>query len=504
MIAGFTIRSGKIPGPVRSKRNDLVRNLALVGILTVVALSAVIVPAQTKRAEMENYDIVVVNGRVMDPESGLDGVRNIGISGRTIEVITSEPIRGKTTIDARGLVVAPGFIDLHMHDHEASDYALKVMDGVTSGLETETGAADVDGWYAKRIGKALINFGVTAGHLPARVAVMHDPTGDYPSGDGAHRVATEKEIGEIKTLLVRGLEQGAVGIGSKPALTPATSNVELLEVFRAAAQFHAPVYIHQRDARTDKATDDIRGLLGVDEAFAYSAITGAPVHFAHVFSPRVFEMIAEARKHGLDATTECYPYTTGSIPLQTSIFDPGWQERLGLDYKDLIWAETGERLTAESFARYRQTPSTNRVIYTTLSENMVRTAIASPETMIISDGNHYHPREAGTYSRVLGKYVREDKALSLMEALRKMTIMPARRLEGRVPMMKKKGRLSIGSDADITIFDPGRITDHATIETPARPSEGVRFVLVNGILVVSDGKLRDGVRPGRAIRAEIR
>ena len=177
---------------------------------------------------------------------------------------------------------------------------------------------------------------------------------------------------------------------------------------------------------------------------------------------------------------------------------------MGIGYQDLIWAETGERLTEESFARYRKTTTTKRVIYTALTENTVKAAVANPLTMIISDGNRYHPREAGTYSRVLGKYVREEKALTLMEALRKMTIMPARRLEQRAPMMKKKGRISVGADADITIFDPDRIIDRATIAEPGRPSEGVRYVLISGVLVVKEGKLQNGLMPGKAIRAEIR
>ena len=488
---------------LHSARNALVGKPALVGLIAVtLTLSAT--TAQSPNAASQIYDIVVVGGHVMDPESGLDAIRNIGISGDTIKSITSEPIKGRTTIEASGLIAAPGFIDLHQHDHEPRDYALKVMDGVTSTLELETGTADVDAWYAKRAGKALINFGVSAGHLPARVAVMGDPGGDYPSGDAAHRAATDKEITEIKTLLVRGLERGAVAVGTKPGLTPGASNWELLEVFRVAAQFRAPVVDHQRDTRTDKATLETRGLLGVEEAFADAAITGAPLHIAHVFSPRVFQMVAEAQAKGMNVTTECYPYTSGALPLQSAIFDPGWQERLGIDYKDLIWAETGERLTEESFTRYRKNPTTKRVIYNLLTEEMVKAAVANPLTMIITDGNHYHPREAGTYSRVLGKYVREDQALPLMEALRKMTIMPAHRLEERAPMMKKKGRIAVGADADITIFDPTRIIDRATIEEPARHSEGVLYVLINGIVVVKDGKLQDDVTPGRAIRAEVR
>ena len=188
--ATATVRSMNLLQPLRSIRNAAFRKRVLVGLMAALALIAGFATAQSSQPTTQKYGIVVVNGRVMDPESGLDAVRNIGISGGTIKIITSESIKGKTTIDANGLVVAPGFIDLHQHDHEASDYALKAMDGVTSTLELETGTADVDGWYAKRAGKALINFGVSAGHLPARVAVMGDPGGDYPSGDAAHRVAT--------------------------------------------------------------------------------------------------------------------------------------------------------------------------------------------------------------------------------------------------------------------------------------------------------------------------
>jgi N-acyl-D-aspartate/D-glutamate deacylase len=268
----------------------------------------------------------------------------------------------------------------------------------------------VDAWYAKRTGKALINFGVSAGHLPARVAVMGgDPGGDYPSGDAAHRVATDKETAAIKALLIRGLERGAVAVGTKPGLTPGASNWEMLEVFRVAAQFRAPVIDHQRDTRTDKATLETKGLLGVEEAFAASAITGAPLHIAHVFSPRVFQMVAEAQARGLDVTTECYPYTSGALPLQSAVFDPGWQERLGIDYKDLIWAETGERLTEESFTQYRKAPTTKRVIYTALTEDMVKAAIASPLTMIISDGNHYHPRETPIRACLASMYVKRKR-----------------------------------------------------------------------------------------------
>ena len=137
----------------------------------------------------------------------------------------------------------------------------------------------------------------------------------------------------------------------------------------------------------------------------------------------------------------------------------------------------------------------------------VRAAVVSPLTMIASDGHlakgHGHPRTAGTYALVLGRYVREEKALTLMDALRKMTLMPAQRLENRAPMFKDKGRIRVGADADITVFDPGRVIDKATYEKPLQYSDGIQFVLVNGVAVVKDGQLVDGVFPGRAARAPI-
>jgi dihydroorotase len=143
-----------------------------------------------------------------------------------------------------------------------------------------------------------------------------------------------------------------------------------------------------------------------------------------------------------------------------------------------------------------------------IPESVVRLAIADPMVMIGSDGMpsagaSVHPRGQGTFSRVLGKYVREEKALDLMTAVRKMTLMPARRLEQRAPLFKSKGRIKVGAAADITVFDADRVIDAATFEKPLQYSQGIRFVLVNGVAVVSDGKLVDGIFPGRAARAPL-
>jgi len=223
-------------------------------------------------------------------------------------------------------------------------------------------------------------------------------------------------------------------------------------------------------------------------------------------TPDLIAMIEGAARHGLDVTTECYPYTAGSTELQSAIFDPGWQENMGITYQDVQWAATGERLTAETFTKYRAQGGV--VVIHVIPEEAARTAVANPSVMIASDGMpitgpKVHPRGQGTFARVLGHYVREEHALDLMTALRKMTLMPAKRLERRAPMFRNKGRIRLRADADITIFDPARVIDRATYDEPLQTSEGITHVLVNGVAIVKDGHLVDGVFPGRPARAPL-
>ena len=180
----------------------------------------------------------------------------------------------------------------------------------------------------------------------------------------------------------------------------------------------------------------------------------------------------------------------------------GWQRRAGIDYGDLQWAATGERLTAASFVGFRKTGG--MVIVHSNPESVVRDAVMHPLTMIASDGLHGHPRQAGTCARVLGRYVRETHALTLMQAVEKLSLWPARRLEERVPAMKNKGRVRVGADADLVIFDAAKVIDRATYTQPDLPSEGIHEVLVGGTFVVRHGVLQRDVTPGGAVRAPIR
>ncbi len=455
------------------------------------------------------YDVVIANGHVMDPESGLDAVRNVGITGGKIRALSAEPLKGKSTLDAKNLVVAPGFIDLHEHGQAPRNYQFQAHDGVTTSLELEVGTGDVDAWYTDRENKSLINYGVSVGHIPVRMNVMHDPGNFLPTGDAAHREATPQELTEINSGIRKGLQRGALGVGMGINYTAAATHDEIVEMFRIAADQHASVHVHLRHAGLKEPTT---GLVGIEEVIAAAASTGAPLHVVHITSmglkntPQLIAMVKGAQTRGLDVTTECYPYIAGSTRLESAIFDPGWQERQGITFKDLQWSATGERLTAETFDKFRKQGGT--VVIFSIPEAAARAAVADPMVMIASDGipgtdPKVHPRGQGTFSRVLGHYVREEKALDLMTALRKMTLMPAQRLQNRAPTFKDKGRIRVGADADITVFDPQRIIDKATFEEPLQYSDGIQFVLVNGTPVLANGQLVDNVFPGRPARAPI-
>lgn len=490
------------------RRFRIIGAVALAFVFLGITLSYVV--RAGRAADDGNYDVVIANGRVMDPESGLDGVRNVGISGGKIRAISEDTLQGKTTIEAKGLVVSPGFIDLHEHGQEPKNYQFQAHDGVTTSLELEAGTADVAGWYAKREGKSLINFGVSVGHIPVRMKELHDTSGGLlATGDAAHREATPTELGAMKADIEAGFRQGALAEGMGVNYTPGATRQEIVEMFRVAAKYGASVHVHLRYAGLKEPTT---GVAGLEEVLAAAAATGAPLHVVHItsmglkFTPDLIAMVAGAQKHGLDVTTECYPYTAGSTALESAIFDPGWQENMGITYRDVQWAETGERLTAETFEKYRKKGGI--VVIHSIPEDAARAAVANPIVMIASDGMpitgaKVHPRGQGTFSRVLGHYVREEKALDLMTALRKITLMPAQRLEKRAPVFRDKGRIRVGADADITVFDQARVIDRATFDEPLQTSVGIQFVLVNGVAVLKDGQTVEGVFPGRAERAPI-
>ena len=455
------------------------------------------------------YDLVIRGGRVIDPESHLDAVRNVGIRGGKVAAISAAPLQGRTVIDARGLVVSPGFIDLHAHGQDDENYRLFAQDGVTTALELEAGTADVPAFYAARSGKALINYGAATSHIKARMTVMHDggvAAGTLlPLDSAGHNVANASQIAAMRRFIDAGLDAGGLGVGMGLAFTPAATKYEVLEAFRSAARRKAPVFVH---TRSNGETDPGSAVESYMEVIAASAISGAPVHIVHLNStsiaatPRTLAMIAEAQSRGLDVTAEAYPYIAGLTELASPLLDR-YANGPDSDLGQLMLPRTGERLTRATFTANRK-PGELVIIFVNTPE-MEAQAITSPLTAIASDGalrnGIGHPRTAGTYARVLGHYVRETHQLSLTDAVRKMTLMPAQRLERLAPVFRNKGRLRVGADADIAVFDPATVSDRSTYQQPALPSVGFRHVIVNGVPVVRDGAIVDGVFPGRGARA---
>ena len=469
----------------------LMRRLPILLVTVVLTLLPASLPAQT-------FDLVIEGGRVMDPESGLDAIRNVGIRDGRVEAIEAGPLMGERTIEASGLVVAPGFIDLHRHGQDDENYRHAALDGVTSVFELEVGTGDVERWYAEREPGRLIHHGVAIGHIPVRMAVMGDPGDFLPSGPAASEEASEAQVAEMRRRVEEGLRAGAVAVGFGTAYTPAASPWEVLEIFRAAGASGASAHIHVRG-----------GIVGIQEAIANAAVTGTPLHIVHINSTGgnsvglMLDLIAEAQARGLDVTTEAYPYNRGSTRIESSLYD-NWEQRSDEAISQIIWVETGENLTRESFARYRRIGGS--VIQGPSRMENVERAIESPLTMIASDGSQMkdgkgHPRSTGTYTQVLGRYVRERGTLALMDAIRKMTLMPARRLEARVPAMRDKGRIRVGADADLVVFDPETVVDRSTYQQQSLAPAGIEHVLVGGVEVVSGGRVVEGVAPGRAIRA---
>jgi N-acyl-D-aspartate/D-glutamate deacylase len=328
------------------------------------------------------------------------------------------------------------------------------------------------------------------------MAIMHDTGGLLPRDAAMNRPATPEEQKAIAAAVQKGLDEGGLGLGMGIVYTPTATPDEILNLFYLTARFKRPVFVHMR------ATGNV--ISAMQEVITDAAASGAPLHLVHINSAatqktvEALRLIEGVRARGLDVTTEAYPYTAGMTEIASARYS-GLENQPPEYFATMLWPPTGERLTRESFERYRR--QGGFVAQFTNTEDMVRVAISNPIVIIASDGISEHPRSAGTYARVLGKYVRDEKALTLMDAIRKSSLLPAQRLEAMSPQMRQKGRVKAGADADLSVFDARSVIDKATFEKPALYSEGFRYVLVNGTFVVRDGKLQAGVHPGQGIQA---
>jgi dihydroorotase len=444
------------------------------------------------------YDIVIAGGRVLDPDRRSDSVMNIGITAGSIGAISPQPLAGRQIIHAEGLVVAPGFIDLLSYNPVEPGVWTKIADGVTTALAMHGGTDDPEKWYRIfRKERVPLHYGASFFYSEARVRQVRD----------RYRQASPEERAKILAATEEGLRKGALGLSFALEYVPGVSREEIVPAMNLAARYGVPVFFHARYSDMEEPGTNIDALREIiDDARA----SHASVHIDHLNSTggtfsmvKSIAMLDSARAAGLDITACMYPYTYWGTYLNSARFDPGWQDRFHITYHDLQLGGSPERLTKESFALYRR-KGLLAVAYAIPDEDN-RTCLRSPYVMIGSDailepGFNNHPRASGTYARTIAVYVREQHVLSLMDAIAKMTILPARRMEQACPAMARKGRLQLGADADIVIFDAATIRDRATVEHPDLPSEGIHYVLIGGNVVLDPHGLHKGVRAGQAMR----
>lgn len=514
----------------------------LVGSLVAASVAEAPSSADARAADRGAFDLVVANGRVIDPETGLDGVRSVGIRDGRIEAISDTPLSGRTVLDASGLVVAPGFIDLHAHGQDLPAARMRAFDGVTTALELESGTLPVAVAYerAAREGRP-INYGFSASWLFARIAEKEgmEPTGAVTFFQDAQRrtgwqqsLASSEETARIVARVERGLQEGALGIGVLAGYAPGHGRKEAFAVAQLAARVGVPAFTH---VRYNSVIEPQSSFEAIAEIVSLAAATGAHMHIHHLNStstrdiPRIAGLLHGAQGRGLRITTEAYPYGAGSTVVGAELFRGNWRERLGgatagdielegVPFTDSTLAEAQEKTPGAWIIAHYLRPDRSATDQDYLDQSVLFPggAIASDAMPWTSKGKPLtgdvwplpadafaHPRSAGTFTRFLRDYVRERRKVTLPEGLRRMTLIPAQILEGSVPQMKRKGRLQVGADADVIAFDPATVSDRGTYTRPNQTAVGMRHVIVNGTAVIRDGALVRAALPGRAIRRPV-
>ncbi|MEM9612381.1 MAG: amidohydrolase family protein [Actinomycetota bacterium] len=444
------------------------------------------------------YQRVVANGRVIDPDTGFDAVAHVGIDDGRITGFSLDPLLADDVIDAEGLVVAPGFIDLLSYEPNSFGVWYKLADGVTTNLAMHGVSNYAESFFQRYDGTSPIHYGGAFHQHFMRAIEL---------GIGVEDELSGVDLADFDRLARDSLRQGFAGISFAPEYSPGTSTDELLRLAATAAELGHVAFFHVRysDPNPPGTSDE-----AVDEVLDIARRTGASVHIEHLTSTggtyrmaSVLDRLDAARDDGIDVTACLYPYDFWGTFLASARFAAGWQDRYGLTYEDLQVAGTETRLSA---ATYDQALADNKLVAAlgSIPEDEVRLALQRPWTMIGSDAilqmeRNNHPRAAGTFARTLGRYVREEQVIGLVDALAKMTILPARRVEGMIPAMATKGRLQRGADADITVFDPATVNDRATVADPAQNSAGIHWVLVDGEPALAQGQTVRSFRGGRAL-----
>lgn len=518
--------------------------LFLLGVLTLALLGGV--GSCRKAGSAEAYDLVILNGRVLDPETGLDEIRNIGIRGDSIAVVTTAPIRSDREINASGRVVVPGFVDLHSHAVTTLfGSRMQVLDGVTTQLELENGILPVADWYDRLAAEGRpANYGASASWTFARIEAMEGMKAEASASFFFRAQALERwksapaqelERERIMTLLEDALNAGAIGIGVNAGYAPGYEAHELLDIHKlAASRPGLPVVYHMRQMGRGPSGSALASLM---EIIGLTQTAGNWTHICHMHSTSTYDLEAvraafmAARSKGVHLTSEVYPYGAGSTVIGAAFLrSETFSQQLGYGPENIIYLPTGEIVGDIGRLRTLQDEDPGGLIvnhFLDLSDparaHMLDRAVSDPALIIASDamfwlgsdrqlittewpgpaGAMAHPRSAGAFSRFFGVYVREKQMVSLMDAVRRTSFEPAKMLSEAVPSMRRKGRIQQGADADIVVFDLDAIGSPASFEVPAQQSVGIDAVIVGGQIVVYEGILDEKSRPGRPIRTRV-
>ena len=471
-------------------------------------------PASGAEGEPVVYSLVINNGRVIDPETGLDGVRHIGISAGRVAEIAFEPLAGAKVIDAAGQVVAPGFIDIHSHSLTPLGQHRNVLDGVTTQLEMEAGALPASAAGDTVAENPVINYGASVGHYAARIQVLEGRAlpyffyrGEQASMASAAftQVASAAEIEAIRGRMEQGLNEGGLGIGLLlDYMRDAVSDEELAMIFALAAQREVPVFVHvRRNLPGDPA--------GLDEALGLAERFGTRVFICHITHNAMggigdwLRRIDAARARGVDVATETLSYLAGGTSISADVFRKrDWRAIFDIDYGDVQWVATGEWLTEQSWRDYARDEPAGMVNHHYVKEPWLHTALRWPDMMVSTDAlpafdvaQMTNPNISGSFSRLLGRYVREQEILGLADALSRVSLKQALWLEPFAPRFRRKGRVQLGADADLVVFDPESIAAGADYGAPWESPQGMGWVIVNGVITVAEGALVPGVAAGQ-------
>jgi len=499
--------------------------------------------AVAQDAAAQDYDLVILNGRVMDPETMYDDVANVGINDGRIAAITKDGITGRETIDATGHVVAPGFIDTHYHAVDIFATKMALRDGVTTGMDLELGSFNAKGWYDQKAETGWqVNYGTTTGLNLARMAV-HDPETELSgpadfsvagpviakaAEDGVPGWSVTKssidEMNQIMQILDEDLREGALGVGVGAAyMARGLTSYELFSAQRAAANYNRLTSVHTRyHLIQDTPTE---APIAFDEVFTNAFLLGAPLLMAHDNDYgwwEIEEKLQLARDKGLNMWSEYYPYAAGSTPVSADFLRPEvWQDQYGYRYEETLYDPVADAyLTDETYAELMQSnPGRAMVVFFPYREEWMPYWLTVPHMTVASDAmagvgddgellpwdadwTEYrgHPRTSGTRGATFR--MAREQGVPLMFTISQASYWVAKHLgDTGLEAMQDRGRLQVGKIADITVFDPATITDNSGFKVGEHgiPTTGIPYVVVNGTIVVEDSEVLP-VKPGQEIR----